>query len=119
MSTKILGNRGEEAAARYLAACRYQIKARQYRCPLGEIDLIAERDGCLVFVEVKTRRSLRYGSPALAVTPAKQRRIIQVATWYLQQNPPADRPCRFDVVEVFRTDEGKWHIRQYENAFEA
>ncbi|MBQ7515418.1 MAG: YraN family protein [Schwartzia sp.] len=118
MNTKNLGNSGEEAAARYLAACRYRIRERQYRCPLGEIDLIAERDGWLVFIEVKTRRSLRYGAPALAVTPTKQRRIIRTATWYLQQHPPADRPCRFDVVEVFRTSEGKWHIRQYENAFE-
>ena len=119
MSTRTLGNRGEEIAASFLTRKQYRIRERQYRCPLGEIDLIAEKDGRLIFIEVKTRRSLRYGAPALAVGPRKQQRIIRTAAWYMAHHPGDDCPCRFDVMEVLRADDGEWHVRQYESAFEA
>lgn len=118
MNTKQVGDWGEAAAASFLASRRYVIKARQFRCPMGEIDLIVERDGVLVFVEVKTRQSLRYGYPAAAVDFRKQQKIIRTATWYLNEHPPADRPCRFDVLEVYGAAEGSCRIRHYENAFE-
>src|SRR5947209_7314149 len=69
-----IGRRGEEAAAEQLKAAGYRILARNYRCPSGEIDLVAEERGVLVFVEVKTRSSAAYGSPRDAVTPAKRRK---------------------------------------------
>lgn len=119
MNTKRIGDWGEEAAALFLTARRYVIKARKFRCPMGEIDLIAERDGVLVFVEVKTRKTLRYGYPAAAVNLRKQKKIILTATWYLQEHPPSERCCRFDVLEVYGTADGRCQIRQYENAFEA
>ena len=119
MNTKRIGDWGEAAAAAYLTSRGYAIKARQFRCPMGEIDLIAEQDGVLVFVEVKTRKNLRYGAPAAAVGFRKQQKIIRTATWYVQENPPVDRPCRFDVLEVYGTSGGRYRIQQYENAFEA
>ena len=91
MNTKRIGDWGEAAAASFLTSHRYVIKARQFRCPMGEIDLIAERAGVLVFIEVKTRQTLRYGYPAAAVDFRKQQKIIRAATWYLNEHPPADR----------------------------
>ena len=119
MNTKRVGDWGEAAAAAYLTAHGYAIKARQFRCPMGEIDLIAERNGVLVFLKVKTRKNLRHGDPAAAVDFRKQQKIIRTATWYLQEHPPMERLCRFDVLEVYGTAEGRYRIQQYKNAFEA
>lgn len=119
MNTKRLGDLGEEAAASYLLARHYVIKERQYRCRWGEIDLIAEKDGVLIFIEVKTRQNVRYGVPAEAVNFHKQQKIIRTAAWYLTEHPPAERACRFDVVEVYFPAAGGRHIKQYKNAFEA
>lgn len=118
MNTKQLGDIGEAAASAYLRARRYVIRERQYRCPMGEIDLIAERDGVLVFIEVKTRRNCKYGTPATAVNYRKQQKIIRTAVWYLEEHPPEDRPCRFDVMEVYGQPGSEYQIRHYENAFE-
>ncbi len=118
MNTKVLGNRGEAAAADYLTAKGYEIRERQYRSPMGEIDLIASRDGALIFAEVKTRRSTRYGAPASAVDLRKQRRIINAATWYVEQKGYIDMPCRFDVIEVYAMPDGEYEITHYENAFD-
>ena len=77
---KRLGNQGEEAVARWLRREGYQLLASQYRCRVGEIDLIVRsREGILCFVEVKTRSSSRFASPREAVTPAKQRKLRTTA----------------------------------------
>jgi putative endonuclease len=73
---------------------------RNWRCRLGEIDLVARRGRTLVFCEVKTRSSAAYGSPAAAVTPAKQRRIRQLAMQWLSDHPGSHGDIRFDVVAV-------------------
>jgi len=78
------GKIGEAMAAAYLEAAGYRIVERNYRCPLGEIDLIALEGDTLVFVEVKSRRSENYGLPQLAVGPGKQRRISKISLYYLQ-----------------------------------
>ncbi len=119
MNTKRIGNRGEEEAAAYLEQKGYVILERQYRTPLGEIDLIARDGRTLAFVEVKTRRNERFGSPSSAVGWEKQRRIIRAAMWYMNQRQGDVPPCRFDVVEVYAPPEGAWKVRHLENAFEA
>ncbi len=95
------GKSGEDLAARYLAAHGYRLRERNYRCPAGEIDIIAESGGVLCFIEVKQRSGLSYGFPAEAVTRAKQRHIVRTAQHYLQSHPGlAKRPCRFDVIAL-------------------
>jgi len=95
-----LGDAGEELAARALRARGLVVVARKFRCRSGEIDLIARDGESLVFVEVKTRRGNRFGTPVEAVHPRKQRKLIQVAETYLQQQMLDDVDWRIDVVAV-------------------
>lgn len=120
MNKKGLGNRGEKAAAAYLEQKGYAILERQYRTPIGEIDLIARDGETLAFVEVKTRRSARYGAPSAAVGREKQRHIIRSAQWYMMEKQRQGEvpPCRFDVIEVYASPSGAWNVRHLENAFE-
>lgn len=99
-----LGEKGETAAAEYLRRQGYAVLQQKYRARTGEIDIIGRKDGVLVFVEVKTRRSTRYGLPAEAVTYRKQQKIIQTALCYLVQTQQPDAACRFDVIEVYEAD---------------
>lgn len=96
-----VGTTYEELAAKYLERRGYQILERNYRCRLGEIDLIAREGNTLVFLEVKYRKTGAYGSPAEAVTFAKQRTICRVADYYRITHGISERqPCRFDVVAI-------------------
>jgi putative endonuclease len=96
-----LGASGERVAANWLEARGYRILARNWRCPYGELDLIAEQDGELVFVEVKTRRGTSHGAPEEAITPAKRARLVAAAQSYLAEiAAPDDRPFRIDVLAV-------------------
>ena len=96
-----LGAQGETLAAAYLQRVGYRILARNYTCRCGELDLVAEQDGCLCFIEVKSRRSASFGGPAAAVNREKQRRIARAAAHYLQAFHPGPPPaCRFDVVAL-------------------
>lgn len=110
MNTKPLGFFGERAAAFYLQLRGYRIRERNFRCSYGEIDLIAERGNQLVFVEVKTRRSDEYGTPAEAVGYRKQKKITTVAQYYLLAYPE-DKEIRFDVVEVCVRSTGRGGFR--------
>lgn len=114
----IQGYEGEQLAARHLKRLGYRIVCRNYRCPLGEIDIIARHRGVLVFVEVKSRRSEAFGSPKLAVTPAKQHKLSQVAWHYLQKNNLTEINARFDVVTISGTKSSP-HFEVIENAFES
>lgn len=96
-----LGILGEEAACRELERRGYAILARRFRTRLGEIDIIARDGETLVFVEVKSRRSLRCGGPAEAVNWPKRQRLERMALQYLSAAGGAGRRCRFDVVSVF------------------
>ena len=103
------GDRGEAAAAAALERRGYRVLERQYRCRWGEIDLIArDPSGILCFVEVKSRTGTQFSAPREAVTSAKQRRLRSAASWYLSQTGQADRPCRFDVAEVWPSKRGGW-----------
>ncbi len=112
-----LGLCGEEIVADYLTQKGYTIVVKNYRCKAGEIDIIA-RDGAeLVFIEVKTRSSLSFGSPAEAVTPRKQRQISRAAQWYLAEQQLFDVPARFDVIAVLGADRKNMAIDHIDNAF--
>jgi putative endonuclease len=108
-----IGERKEQLAERYLHAQGLRLLTRNYRCSLGEIDLIMQHGDCLVFVEVRYRKSDRFGSAAASVTPSKQRRIILTAQHYLQRHPTR-QDCRFDVLAISGSDTIEW----IENAFQ-
>ena len=95
-----LGKWGEEHAVRELERRGYAILARRYRTRHGEIDIVADDAGTVVFVEVKARRQEECGSAAEAITIHKQRRLTSMAVDYLARNHLTDRPCRFDVVAI-------------------
>lgn len=95
-----LGILGENLAVAALRDRGYAILARRYRCRHGEIDIVAEDDRCVVFVEVKLRSTDLFGEAFEAVPRWKQRRIITVALDYLTRNGLLDRPVRFDVAAV-------------------
>jgi putative endonuclease len=111
------GKEGENIAAKFLAKKGYRICETNYRCPLGEIDIIAKDKKTLVFVEVKTRKSEDLGYPEQAVGPKKQKKISQLALWYLQAKKLADINARFDVVAVTLLPEGN-EIKLIQNAFD-
>lgn len=109
------GRRGEEIAAMYLQDRGYCILERNWRSGKLELDLVAEKDGVLVFVEVKTRHDEDYGSPLDAVDRRKQRHILLAADAYVCLKK-CDLPVRFDLISVLYDGEN-WHVEHYEDAF--
>ena len=99
-------------AEQFLSAKGYRIVARNVRTQLGELDIIAEDRGVLVFVEVKGRTTEAFGGPLLAVNRRKQLKLVKLASQYLARHHLSDRPCRFDVVLVhgYRRREGASNI---------
>jgi len=112
-----VGREGEGAAAAFLVSRGYRILERNVRFRIGEIDLVAEESGYLVFVEVKTRKGTGYGTAAEAVTPQKQRRLVRLAGLYLAHRGGAVPPCRFDVVTVELSPTGEWVYQVIQGAF--
>jgi putative endonuclease len=110
---KILGNSGEKQAAKFLKKQGYKILEKNFRCPFGEIDIIAKRDDTVAFVEVKTRTSDLFGQPMEAVQSDRRKRYIRSAKYYFA-GKELDVIVRFDIIEV--TPQSINHI---ENAFEA
>jgi putative endonuclease len=97
-----LGAFGERVAERHLVDAGMTILARNWRCRDGEIDLIARDGDCVVFCEVKTRSSDRFGTPLEAITPQKAARIRRLAARWLSEEPGRRGRVRFDAVEVRR-----------------
>jgi putative transposase len=95
-----LGAAGEDLAAAALKKQGYKILERNWRSPLGEVDLIARHGQFLVLVEVKTRRTLNFGGPREAVTPAKQARLRRLAEYYIREKRLKEMPVRFDIVGI-------------------
>ena len=121
---RVLGAEGELRAAHYLEGQGYRIVARNVRAGGVEIDLIAERADTVVFVEVKTRRSRRFGAPEEAVDARKRARLVRGAAAWLRRQPRHYRRIRFDVIscECRRAPGGRetdWQIRHFEGAFDA
>lgn len=96
------GDWGEEQAAAWLAQNGFEVLERNFRTRFGELDIIAQKDGFLSFVEVKTRKNDRFAQARESVTPAKQERLRITAELWLQEHPTALQP-RFDVLEVYGT----------------
>ena len=113
-----LGERGERIAARFLKRLGYGIIARNYRCPAGEIDIIALDQDTVVFVEVKTRSSTGEPFPESQVNYHKQRQLTRVARTFLAARGSQDPPCRFDVVAAVVNERGKPAVDHFINAFE-
>ncbi len=102
--TAALGRWGEDLAARHLTAAGMQVLDRNWRCARGELDLVArDRDGTIVFVEVKTRSGTGFGAPAEAVGRAKARRLrVLACCWLLEHRQPRGVDLRFDVVGIVK-----------------
>jgi putative endonuclease len=112
-----VGAFGESIAVEALKKAGYKILELNYRCKLGEIDIIAKESGALVFVEVKARRSDRFGNPKAAVTLQKRRKVSMVALEYLKRNGHTDQKARFDVVAI-RLRVSRPEIEIIRNAFD-
>lgn len=98
---KQLGNNSEEIARSYLEAQGYRLVTHNFTCKTGEIDLIMQKDDMLVFVEVRSRSSRRYGEPSETVNQKKQEKLRKAAVYYLYRNPQLARCyCRFDVISI-------------------
>lgn len=111
-----LGRTGERLAAEELMRVGYHILERNFFCRYGEIDLIAEHEQDLVFVEVKTRRGIAYGLPEEAVTVRKRRKLMLAAAFYLDLHDCAERSWRIDIVAVQLSTGGKLQeIRVYQH----
>jgi putative endonuclease len=95
-----VGAAGEELAAAHLREAGYDILAVNYRCPLGEIDIVALHEDTVVFIEVKSRTNLNFGHPQEGLTPSKCRKLTQLAEYYLKEKNLPERKCRFDVVAI-------------------
>jgi putative endonuclease len=118
MDRTAIGRRGEDAAAAYLERIGYRIQERNWRCPMGEVDIVAWDEGELVLVEVKTRRTEKSGSAEEAVSPAKQRRLIRLAGAWASGSAEVPSSVRFDVIAIRVIAEDRALLRHYRSAFE-
>ena len=117
---RALGKRGEDIAARFLSRKGYRIATRNVRTFVGEIDIIAIKGSSIIFVEVKTRRSLMFGPPYLSVTKKKERKLIHCAMCYLKMKGLSEKPSQIDIVSIeLDGSSGKINaIEHFENAVE-
>ena len=116
---RALGAAGETAACDYLVRHGYRILERNARAGGVELDIVAERRGVLVFVEVKTRRSARHGGGEEAVDARKQARIVRGASAWLHDRRPRTRRLRFDVVTCEPGPQDTFHVSHWPGAFDA
>ncbi|MBI1314221.1 YraN family protein [bacterium] len=117
---RLFGDRGENEAAKFLKRKGYRILAKQFETRWGELDLICLDGDCIVFVEVKTRRSAATTQPGEAVDARKQAHLTKAAFYWLKQNNLLEHRARFDIVAIVWPDESKQpQIEHFENAFES
>ena len=113
------GDEAEEQACRHLDRAGFTIVERNFRTPVGEIDIVARKGDVLAFVEVRSREAPGFGSPEESVTPAKRRRIVAAARQYLSDVPPSSwREARFDVIAIEGSGDAAV-LRHYPAAFDA
>lgn len=114
MTNTQLGQKGEKVASKYLEKLGYTIVSRNYKCLYGEIDIIAKDKKDLVFVEVKTRSSRKYGEAREAVNEYKKKHIKKAATYYMYKHRLESELVRFDVIEIY-VKESEFYIKQIKN----
>jgi putative endonuclease len=112
--SRAIGDQAEARAAEHLQKKGYRVVARNWCCRGGELDLVCDDRGTLVFVEVRARKDDRYGAPLETVRDGKRRRLVLAAEKYLYESGLSDRPCRFDVVAIAGDV-----LEHYEDAFGA
>lgn len=110
---KKLGNEGEKIATKYLETIGYLIKERNFKSKSGEIDIIAQKDDQIIFIEVKTRSSNNYGSGIEAINKIKQKHILITAAYYAFINHIEESNIQFDVIEILKKD--KFYIKHTRN----
>ncbi len=117
MKRQETGNLGEKLAVEFLKKRGYRIMQNNYRCPEGEIDIVALQKDCLVFVEVRTKRSSEFGSPEESITPTKMDKLRRVAAHYRQTHDDVPASWRIDVfaIEIGRQNR-PLRIEHIENA---
>ncbi|MDR2956595.1 MAG: YraN family protein [Coriobacteriales bacterium] len=115
--TNQIGIMGEEVAVKYLQHERIEILKRNWRCSSGEADIIAQEDDNLVFIEVKTRRSIETGFPEEAITKAKRHRYEIIAANYLSQAEHPSMRVRFDVISIIITGEQRAFLKHHRDVF--
>ena len=117
MNLGLLGKKGEDKVAKFLTNRGYTVLKRNYICRLGEIDIIAEKNNTIAFVEVKTRKENSLVKPLEAVDSKKQRRMTLTAEDYITKTQTDNLQPRFDVAEVTVTKDNKYHLNYIKNAF--
>lgn len=117
MQKKELGKRGEEIALRFLKKNGYRILQRNYVCKMGEVDIVAREKDSFAFIEVKTRRSITFGPPQMAVDRRKQGQLSRVALSYLKEKRLEGVKARFDVVAILLGPRGE-EIELIRDAFD-
>ncbi len=115
---KALGARGETLAESFLLKQGYEILDKNYRCKIGEIDIVAKRGNRVAFVEVKARKTNLRGRPEEAVNDIKQKKLLSLASWYLKEKRIQNAFVEMDVVAVSWAENGKPEIKWIQNAFE-
>ena len=119
MDRQEVGRLGEKAARKFLKKRGYRIRETGYRCPQGEIDIIARQQDYLVFVEVRTRTGTDFGTPEESITQAKKKKLIASALTYTSTHQKLPSLWRIDVVAIELDDKGKTkRIELIENAIE-
>jgi putative endonuclease len=114
---KEIGQRGENLAVAYLQNLGYKVLERNYRCKLGEVDIIARDNDTLVFIEVRTRSSLDFGLPQESINRRKRHQISKVALEFMLRKKMKNIPARFDVVAI-SLEPGKEKVDHIKDAFE-
>lgn len=117
MSKKTVGVLGERKSVDYLKSKKYKILITNYRCKYGEIDIIAQKDSILIFIEVKTRNSLSFGRGMETVNYKKQQRIRKTALYFLQETKIPFKGLRFDVIDILNQGTKSSDIIHIKNAF--
>jgi putative endonuclease len=117
MSRQEIGRLGEKLATNYLKKQGFKILETNYRCPLGEIDIIARQKDCLAFIEVRTKTGSDFGTPEESVTGDKKRKMINTAYYYLKQNECLESDWRIDFIAVELNEKYKpSRIELFQNA---
>ncbi|MFC1781350.1 YraN family protein [Planctomycetota bacterium] len=114
----LLGRWGEKYCRRHLQRKGFKTLTQNFSCKTGEIDLImVDRDGTIVFIEIKTRADETFADIESSITTSKQIKLQRAARFFLASNNIENRPCRFDIVTIVLAKSGKPLLKHYENAF--